>query len=843
MSICNCTKNDGMRCTRTVKADGNKRYCWQHQECKKPFGVLPESPIKVAKVAKPEPDTSTPIPTPIEGIKKIIKVVKETVEEPIPIYKRSKYIVPERRTRGQKRSGDKVTNELGSAPFEADILLSNLIKGAFKLPYPRDDIELMEFMKEASQLKDSEYAQQIQIVEIATNEGTVKPFIPASLTELVQNSIDAIRQANAHGQKVSPIINIYLARSPDYKYLFLSIKDYVGMNESAFLHISIPFVSTKTPSEIVTGEMGTGFFNVYRGSDMVIINTTKDGIRRQYIDEPIRDSNNRVIDIKKNVTLRAVPKEIADFGTSTNGTEITMVIPTNLEDTGADKESDPAFIEMVSDIKSYCYNVIGLAQLDKIYFMGNNVHVPRKLVYSTNRVEIYLLNVPEYITNPGTKKYDDSYLLTKGIPFDKLLPYLLIPKDLEKTVEFNCIVNILHGSYTPVQTRTKITLSPEAEKDFITISQNVAFVTALRESMDPLGSVTVSLDHMKSKGQAQQLKFAQQNDPLMWKNPSDFLKYVRFDGQVSVVELINGCIDILGDAIYYEKHNEINKYIRETYKPKSTTVLDYVNLLVLGWIEPKNTNLRAQEDALKAELKLAAKKAREAELKKLEEEGELHEVSMSPEEIAKMKAKEQKKIDEIVKDIKKEPKPFPPEDVIWIESFIKNWVSKYIELLKKAGISGSAHMAPKATIINDPEDHSAGFYTLNKNEIVINIYTWEIESLKDFIKLFKANGDKQISQEFIETLDNNEIWRNIFAMKMPASTLIHEIEHWRRRDAGMHGIHGSISYPLYENDLAQTRSFDESANAVYRKVIESGFYSELYNKPTKKIIIKPTKKT
>ena len=54
----------------------------------------------------------------------------------------------------------------------------------------KGEIDLVETFKGAAKVKTK---SKLQTIEIAINEGTTKAFVPAVLTELVQNSVDAIR--------------------------------------------------------------------------------------------------------------------------------------------------------------------------------------------------------------------------------------------------------------------------------------------------------------------------------------------------------------------------------------------------------------------------------------------------------------------------------------------------------------------------------------------------------------------------------------------------------------------------------------------------------------------------
>ena len=63
MSVCNCTKADGKRCTRqaSTKVGHNSLYCWQHQVCIKPYGLPPSIPIPVSPEHKDDESLPDPV--------------------------------------------------------------------------------------------------------------------------------------------------------------------------------------------------------------------------------------------------------------------------------------------------------------------------------------------------------------------------------------------------------------------------------------------------------------------------------------------------------------------------------------------------------------------------------------------------------------------------------------------------------------------------------------------------------------------------------------------------------------------------------------------------------------
>lgn len=103
--------------------------------------------------------------------------------------------------------------------------------------------------------------KELQVIDIAINFGTSKEIIPSILTELIQNSKDAIvKQKNKKME-----INIKIISEGNNTRII--VEDPVGIEESNILVLLIPFISSKAikqTEEPMVGINGTGFFNLYR---------------------------------------------------------------------------------------------------------------------------------------------------------------------------------------------------------------------------------------------------------------------------------------------------------------------------------------------------------------------------------------------------------------------------------------------------------------------------------------------------------------------------------------------------------------------------------------------------
>ena len=679
------------------------------------------------------------------------------------------------------------TARRGLVGTQAVFSLGKLIKIVFKEQIPdltlaNGNEKLMQLFKEVE--KDtSDESSPLQIVEIAVNEGTVKPFIQASITELIQNSIDAVRYFNPQNKK----INISIQKSSDLREIYLLIKDYVGMGPDAFLYIAIPFLSTKTASQIQTGEIGSGFFNVYRQSNFVIVESYKDGVRRSYYDKPVLDSNGRVVDIIKRVSFKkdAKPDNI-------NWTTITIGIPISYE-SRIPSETDPSFIKIISEIEFYCRNVIGLASMPSIEFMNKNIYVMRTEVDKVGPFTVYMLvsrNGQRTISNAKNLNIQ-SYLLTKGIPFSPLSGYLHnLTESLKLSIQFDCLVDISHGGYTPVQTRTRINMPSKIQMDLRRLEKDLVFLCALRSARDG----DISLDHRNSTNSVVQLRFFPNPYDETWNTPLDYLKNMRYRDQPSIVDLINTCITVMGEKLYTSVKNDISAIIVHEYNCGYKVINYDVAALVTDWLQNKN-----QE-----KINITLEKT-----------------------IVELEAVKQPKHHFTDKELKRIESYY----IKTIQNMVEKWVNNYWKTGERAKIVGFGSNIPKIKIILDFED-SVGFYSFNDHIITINIFDWDIKDIDELLQLFESNqaaGEKpvKITQEILDKLDkNNKIWNKSFALHYPETTIPHEIEHARRGEH-QHAGHDSIYNALYPGDIAQTRTFSESTNAVYTKVLGSGFYDSL----------------
>ena len=295
---------------------------------------------------------------------------------------------------------------------------------------------------------------EVQLTELAINEGSTKTFLNAVLTETLQNSIDAIRVFHP----VDNRLLLYLKES-DTHFVY-QITDFVGMTFEAIVSVMIPFLSSKTPSEYVTGEMGSGFFNVYRESDRVVIDTVKGTRRTLLVDVPVRDSHDRVVNIERHV-------QMSEGRGSGNQTSIYVFIP------------KPVRVTALTNFVYFVTHVAGL--LD----MAPNVRFNNQPLTVTT-TPLLESDTGEFVAQWITSGKQESYLFTKGVPFMPLYEYVLnqvpeLPAYLLPELRYNLVINIAHGAYTPVQTRAKINVAVDVKIRFRKFLLNAVYLLLLNK--------------------------------------------------------------------------------------------------------------------------------------------------------------------------------------------------------------------------------------------------------------------------------------------------------------------------------------------------------------------------
>lgn len=625
-------------------------------------------------------------------------------------------------------------------PSQYKYRLSNLIDYVFN----HDDLTGDNFLSSMDKISkwEPKTKSPFQAMEIAINEGTTKPFIIAVLTETFQNSLDAMRMNNPN--QIFPV-NIDIA-TYQQKSLSVTINDPVGIASDGLMALSIPFLSTKTPSEIITGEMGTGFFNIYRESDFVRIETIKDNKHVLIIDYPIR-VNNRVIDVERTMDI--------DISDRPNSTSITMVYTPN------DK-----FLAF-ANIYTTAQMSLSLASPVKI----NDIvySVDKKLILQTDTFEFYMIS-----------EKNTSWILTKGVPFYEFSTYLsmtdLIPYDILEIFTTGVILNIRHGAYTPLQSRTKITISPDKKKQLEEFLYNSMYIVQnIRYSESQGESSNTYIKNSTSEALLRELYLSDQS----YKTEYGLLINYRYKDLMSLKQLINDSITYIGNNIPIER--EIYIFLEGKLHYEDIQEYDRREVAVLlikntwKWLSNKN---KQETTAYKRYTEQAV-----------------------PIEI--------------------------PENV---QKFINIFIETYWTIGQTLTIKGANFNMPTPKIKWDKLIFGTGG-TYNKGTNVIYISTISQITINAVSKIHELLSKPKFD---ILTIMNDISIIPFMGKQFPSSVLIHELTHaWQGTEEikEIKTPHEPINLLIDGQD--KQYQFDEGANIIFDQILLEGFISLLlsnYNK-------------
>ena len=391
-----------------------------------------------------------------------------------------------------------------------------------------------------------DFDAKLQVIEIAVNAGTAKSFASSVITELIQNSIDAIRE-NSSKKKLKLI-------SIDVSLNAFSVTDYIGFE--SLTEIMIPFLSSKDANNPnVTGEMGSGFFNIYRYPfcDRVVIETRKNEIETVIIAVPlIRDG--LVCDIHYEIQRNQ--------SKNPNMTKIKVFVK---------DDNREQLIETITEAYIYADTYSGIipgidVELNKVKIVKES-----ELIYESEIGDVYYVHDKRQI----------STVLTNGVPFARLENFL---DDFTEIVysgfinaSFNSIViNFNKSFYTPSQTRTKIEFSDYSKVcEFINYSIYIFLLKI--ERIDYQNNIP----NMYSKADISQLTFTLR-DVSLPKNlyiPTTqvMLNYNGF------AETINRHINALLES------SEPQKYLKKLKNHKFDRVdLKIINDTIYSWFAEKD---------------------------------------------------------------------------------------------------------------------------------------------------------------------------------------------------------------------------------------------------------------
>ena len=434
------------------------------------------------------------------------------------------------------------TVKITDSPTQYRFTLSNLIDYTFNDPTLSFD-NFLQKIPQITAWKPHQFSG-FQAIEIAINETTTKPFIQAVMIETCQNSLDAMKLEGIQG-----VVNIK-TKTVESQSIELIISDPVGIGSNGLLALSIPFLSTKTPSEIVTGEMGSGFFNLYRESDLVRISTVKNGISVLIEDIPIRRAG-RAVDVNRSMNIGVSDQH--------NGTTISVIFtPQN-------------FYQALAEISNIGQHVLSLN--GAINFNGKFYNIPREPLLTSDTFEAFTISDLEV-----------SWILTKDVPFRGFTEYFnftdILPSYLNNKVVTGLLFNVKHGGYTPVQSRTKIIIPENLKTELRNFLLDTVYLRVLQKYL-PIDSWEQDkyIPNSTSSGSINQVKF---NLTPNWQTLSEFLLNYNYKDGPSLIEIFNNISQFIGERKPSTIEKEIRQYLNT--KLSNSIIVD----AVWKWLSDKS---------------------------------------------------------------------------------------------------------------------------------------------------------------------------------------------------------------------------------------------------------------
>ena len=592
---------------------------------------------------------------------------------------------------------------------------------------------------------------ELQITEMAINEGSTKAFLNAMVTETVQNSLDAIRSLGSANR------NIELRLTEDETQYLYEIQDFVGMDLNSIVSLMIPFLSSKVASATVTGEMGSGFFNLYRESNRVIINTKSSTGAFQIRDTPVI-VNGRVVDVHRQVQ----PLPPSDrFHVA--GTTISVFIP------------KPVRVSFLTNMIYYCKNIIGLIKTAAVSFNGKPLSVATEPLWQTPE--------EEFTSALVVSAKQDSYLLTKGMPFMPLYDYVallgVLPDFLLKEVQFNMVINIAHGAYTPVQTRAKVNMSDAVQQRFFMFLLDTIYLGILKK-LDATEDKDYYIRHYSTINVMNQLvprrhvlyKFSQL--PTL----TGFMMNHPYPG---TAKTLGNTLTDISNAVGDTDWRKMSPLQSQRIKNIIASAPPLLQPVIQGWCETKNRILETPPPKkhvppglLKADVDIRQRFAL----------GELQHV-------------------------------------------LQQFVNTYFQLGEAAGISGFAGRPVPFLKVGPKEDSPGHFNFYKPSTNSIELYLDETKfSVQDMETFVQYCNNKAITATMTwDGLKNNTIYMKFIQNHLlNVSTLIHELEHARQgnshEDIDAHGPRPITIPPAPETEY----EFPVACRLVYNRLIANDLY-------------------
>lgn len=671
-----------------------------------------------------------------------------------------------------------------SIDFETN---SFMLSDFMSLVFQKKDIPRIDMIEEA--INRPGYIRKdlssLQTIEIAINEGTSRDSSTSKIIETVQNSIDAV---SITGNNASIEIEIYSVLGENA--FAIAIKDPVGIAADNLIAMSIPFLSSKSDVQIATGEMGTGFFNVYRDSASVFIKTSPSASENVVLlmDEPVMEGD-RVIDIERRV----------NFSPNTDGfkgTHVSMFSPVYSMRDYTSKVVDAYFTANQVAVMSSIHN--------NMKFQGTT-YPKLKPIREDEDFEIFSIG------------FDiKSYILTKGVPFAPLEDFMVSMGILSKgsstgeLLSSGMAINIKTDIYSPVQSRSKLIMA-EGDKAklivFILTSIPFYILSAWKWHNFIYRSSEFIIDNMNSYFSPRQMipdtrtflvtlsELKGNISPLFKESIGEVYDIFR---RMEIHVFGESMNQIIAKVIKSTRGNDYIETVNQLYGSQEGIAYDNLRSILLKWFKKKEENEKREEA-------MAAAKRRE---KKEAEPSS-----------GQTRTKRKDKVVSLNSDV---------------TEFMTIWLDEYIRGMNALKISKSVK-TPKLRFV---ETSAAGYYRRIDHSISLNHeYFTEPDykqDLMEYIKLFTLNYEDMMAGIREMALSGNKFYD---AMVAPTQTIPHEVEHSRTGDAHKESSHDRTNIII--DGVSKKRTYRQTHIDTMNAIVKNGFYERVMGR-LRMSMFKPT---
>lgn len=277
-------------------------------------------------------------------------------------------------------------------------------------------------------------------LSVAINEGTTREPMAAAIIELFQNAMDATRSALVPDHR--GLVHVDIGTRP--QAIEITVSNPGSMSAENLLALSIPFLSTKDPSSASAsaGEMGSGFFTVYR-PPIAGVRIASGGVLIE--DTPVyAPDNKRVVDVERRWCTR---------DTDDGWTRIALVIPRDQEMFVV----PPAKALVTQQLMVLCPKMhLNGKLLREDPILGLD---PVLVAGDASIARLYVV-----LSNGGHVL--PSHVYTREVPL-RPVEWLLagvagFPRWATSLLATGAAIELAGGAYTPVQTRSRARLTPHA---------------------------------------------------------------------------------------------------------------------------------------------------------------------------------------------------------------------------------------------------------------------------------------------------------------------------------------------------------------------------------------------